>query len=248
VIAAPAFGWALERWSVHAAIGGLAAVVAGTGLLSTLLMMHAGVRLSRPQPAAASATATGRTAIFWKLWIVFFLAAAAGLTVLSQAAGIIAAYGAAPAMAVFATTAIPAAIAAARLAGGWLIDRFAIPFVMAAAHALALTGTIVLTLWPSPSVSLVTLGMIGVGYGFVSGASAGAIAFYWPSTDYGRIAGRLYIAWCMAAVTLPVLAGHLFDISGGYRLAVVIAGCGNLIGIGLALLLPRPEKRATPPA
>lgn len=245
VIAAPAFGWALDRWSVHAAIGGLAAVVAATGLLSTLLVMHAGVRLARPQPAAATAPVTRRTMIFWQLWIVFFLAAAAGLTVLSQAAGIIAAYGAGPSTAVLATTAIPAAIAAARLSGGWLVDRFPIPMVMAAAHALALIGTIVLTLWPTPLVSLGTLGMIGVGYGFISGATAGAIALYWPSTDYGRIAGRLYIAWCMAAVTLPVLAGHLFDISGGYRLTVIIAGCGNLLGIGLALTLPRPAKPAS---
>jgi MFS family permease len=244
VIAAPAFGWALDRWDVHAAIGGLAAVVAVTGLLATLLTLHAGVRLPEPRRATAATAAprTRRTAIFWQMWFVFFLAAASGLTVLSQAAGIIAAYGAAPATAVIATTAIPAAIAAARLSGGWLVDRLPTPAVMAMAHSLALAGTIVLTLWPTSSVSLVTLGMIGVGYGFISGATAGAIALYWPSTDYGRIAGRLYIAWCMAAVTLPVLAGHLFDISGGYRLAIMIAGCGNLAGIVIALFLPRQPR------
>jgi OFA family oxalate/formate antiporter-like MFS transporter len=246
VIAAPAFGWALDRWNVHAAIGGLAAVVAVTGLLATLLTLHAGVRLPEPRRAVQTAARTRRTRIFWQMWFVFFLAAASGLTVLSQAAGIIAAYGAAPATAVLATTAIPAAIAAARLSGGWLVDRLPTPLVMAMAHSLALVGTIVLTLWPTPSVSPVTLGMIGIGYGFISGATAGAIALYWPSTDYGRIAGRLYVAWCMAAVTLPVLAGYLFDISGGYRLAIMIAGCGNLAGIVIALLLPRQTRPDAP--
>jgi MFS family permease len=142
-------------------------------------------------------------------------------------------------VALVATTAIPAAIAAARVGGGGLVDRFPVPVVMAAAHALALAGTVVLTLWPAPMVSTVTLGMIGVGYGFVSGATAGAIAFYWPSRDYGRIASRIYIAWCAAAISLPVLAGHLYDLSGGYSLAVIIAGGGNLLGIGLACLMPR---------
>jgi hypothetical protein len=56
---------------------------------------------------------------------------------------------------------------------------------------------------------------------------------------YGKIAGRVYIAWCVAAVTLPVLAGHLFDLTGGYRAAFMIAGGGNLLGCIVALGLPR---------
>jgi MFS family permease len=87
--------------------------------------------------------------------------------------------------------------------------------------------------------------MIGIGYGFVSGATAGAIAFYWPSGDYGRVASRVYIAWCVAAVSLPVLAGHLYDVSGGYGWAVIIAGCGNLLGIALATTLPRQGTRSS---
>jgi hypothetical protein len=39
-------------------------------------------------------------------------------------------------------------------------------------------------------------------------------------------------------VSLPVLAGHLFDLTGGYRATVIIAGCGNLLGCIAALGLP----------
>jgi OFA family oxalate/formate antiporter-like MFS transporter len=237
MIAAPVFGWAIGLWGLRVMLAGLATTLAVTGLVSIWLVVHAGVRLQTnsagPPPPA------GRALIFWQMWTVFFLAAAAGLTVLSQAAGIIAAYGGSTALALFATTAITGAIAAARLGGGWLVDRFSIPFVMAFAHALALSGTILLTLWPDPLVSAVTLAMIGMGYGFISGSSAAAVACYWPSSNYGRIASRLYIAWCVAAVSLPVLAGHLFDVTGGYRAVVIIAGCGNLLGIAIALTLPR---------
>jgi hypothetical protein len=74
--------------------------------------------------------------VFWRLWLVFFLAASAGLMVLSQAAGIIAAYGGATALAVYGTTFIAGTIAAARLAGGWMVDWLTIPSVAAGAQRL----------------------------------------------------------------------------------------------------------------
>jgi len=61
--------------------------------------------------------------------------------------------------------------------------------------------------------------MVGLGYGFVSGATAGGIGLYWRPADYGRVAGRTYIAWCLAAVSLPVLAGYLFDMTRAYSTA-----------------------------
>lgn len=238
VIAAPLFGWAVKHWDVRTVMGGLGVVVAIVGVLATLLTLHAGGRLAEPEAAGAAQPSPPRAAVFWRLSLVFFLAAAAGLTVLSQAAGIITAYGAAPEIALAATTAIPAAIAAARLSGGWLVDRFAIPRVMATAHLISLTGAVVLSLYPHALVSTVTLGMIGIGYGLISGSTAGAIAMYWPKAEYGRIASLLYIGWCVAAVTLPVLAGYLYDLSGGYRVAVIVAGCGNILGAALAYFMP----------
>lgn len=248
VIAAPIFGWAVKSWDVRLILGGLGVVVAIVGVLATALTIYARARLVEEEVAAATRPAGPPASVFWRLWFVFFLAAAAGLTVLSQAAGIFIAYGTSSEIALAATTAIPAAIAAARLSGGWLVDRFAIPRVMAAAHLIALSGAIVLSLFPDPLVSTVTLAMIGIGYGLISGSAAGAIAMYWPSSDYGRIAGLLYIGWCVAAVTLPVLAGYLYDLSGGYRIAVLVAGCGNIVGASLALFMPpraqRDETRA----
>ncbi|HYM04406.1 MAG TPA: MFS transporter [Stellaceae bacterium] len=244
MIAAPLFGWAIAGWGLRATLAGLAATLAVTGLLSAGLLRYAGVRLKPAADDVDADLAPGRGVVFAQMCLVFFLAAAAGLTVLSQAAGIILAYGGTTALSLGATTAITGAIACARLGGGWLVDRFAIPSVMAFAHSFALAGAILLTLWPVPLVAAVTLAMIGMGYGFISGSSAAAIASYWPSRFYGRVASRLYIAWCVAAVSLPVLAGYLFDLTGSYRAVVVIAGCGNLIGIIVALTLPRQAQPA----
>ena len=237
MLATPAFHACNEAFGWRTTLGGLAAVLVVCGTVAALLAWHSGARLvasagSAPhRPAALGPT-------FFKLSGTFFLAASAGLMVLSQAREIVATYGGATALAVAATTVLTGAIAAARIGGGWMVDRFAVPYVMCAAHGLALCGVALLTLFPAPVTAVLGLGMIGVGYGFVSGSTAGGIGLYWRPADYGRVAGRTYVAWCLAAISLPVLAGYLFDITRSYSTAVLIAGCANVMGMALALTMP----------
>jgi OFA family oxalate/formate antiporter-like MFS transporter len=239
MIAAPLFGLGIATFGVRGTLGGLAATVAIAGLIAVALVIHSGMAL-KAQASEASAEAGERYGlVFWQIAAVFLLAAAAGLTVLSQAAGMISAYGGTTALALFATTWITGCITAARIGGGWLADRFAIPTIMAGSHVIALAGATVLTLWPGPMVAVATLSMVGMGYGFISGSTAAAVACYWHVNAFGRIASRLYIAWGLAAISLPVVAGWLYDLTGGYRTAVILAGCGNLAGIAIALTLPR---------
>jgi OFA family oxalate/formate antiporter-like MFS transporter len=239
MVAAPMFGWAIGAFGVRATLGGFAAALAVSGLASAWLVARAGVTVAAATGGVTLREDERRRAVFWRLSIVFFLAASAGLMVLSQAAGIIAAYGGATALAVYGTTVITATIAAARLGGGWMVDWLAIPIVAAGAHAVALAGNLALTLWPGPLVSVLSLALVGVGYGVISGVTAAAVAVYWRRALYGRIASRVYIAWCAAAVVLPVIAGRLFDLTQGYGAAVLIAAGGNAAGIVVALGLPR---------
>jgi MFS family permease len=238
MLGAPIFGWAIEVYGLRAALAGLAATVATTGMIAAG-MLHVGrIRLHDPHAASGVASANER-GVFVRLFVVFFLAAAAGLTVLSQAAGIVQAYGGKSALALGATTFITGAIAAARTGGGALVDRFAVPHVACGAHLWSLTGALLLTLWPGPLMSVAGLAMIGMGYGFVSGLTAGAISRYWHRNLFGQIASRMYIAWCVAAISLPVLAGWLFDRTQGYSAVMMIAALVNLIGIVVAWRLPR---------
>jgi MFS transporter, OFA family, oxalate/formate antiporter len=239
MLAAPLFGWCISALGVRAALWALAAVIGATGALSGWLIARSGVTLAAASGADVPAAAERRRLVFWQLWLVFFLAASAGLMVLSQAAGIIAAYGGAATLAVYGTTFIAGAIAAARLGGGWMVDWLTIPTVAAGAHAVALVGNVVLTLWPGPGVSVVALALVGVGYGLISGVTAAAVAVYWRRALYGRIASRLYIAWCAAAIILPIAAGRLFDLTQSYRTAVLISAGSNALGLLIALGLPR---------
>ena len=251
MLATPAFHACNEAFGWRVTLLGLAGVLLLGGGAAAVLSWVSGSRLVPEAGAAGTVAATGDgvpppiwSATFFKLAATFFLAAAAGLMVLSQAREIVATYGGAPLLAVAATTGLTGAIALARIGGGWLTDRFAVPTVTCAAHALALGGGLLLTLFPAPVTAVAGLGLVGLGYGFVSGATAGGIALYWHPADYGRVAGRTYIAWCLAAISLPVLAGHLFDLTRQYETAVLIAAAANVTGLGLALTLPRRGWRA----
>ncbi len=247
MIAAPTFGWIIRELGVRAALGGLAATLAVTGLASAWLAAGAGISLAGATGGVALADHERRRAVFWRLSLVFFLAASAGLMVLSQAAGIITAYGGAAPLAVYGTTFITATIAAARLGGGWMVDWLAIPTVAAGANAIALAGNVVLTLWPGPRVAVLALALVGLGYGLVSGVTAAAVAVYWRRALYGRMASRVYIAWSAAAIVLPIVAGRLFDLTQGYGSAVLIAGGSNALGLVVALGLPRRGAMPAPP-
>jgi OFA family oxalate/formate antiporter-like MFS transporter len=236
MLGAPLFGWTIEAYGIRATLAGLGVtVLAGCALTALLLRdteIHAGEEPAQGRDAQRST--------FYLLAAVFFLAAAAGLMVMSQAAGIVQAYGGQTALAVVATTIITGAVGAARIAGGWLTDRFAIPHVAMGSQLFAACGALLLTLWPGPVVAVPALAMVAMGYGFISGLTAAAIARYWAKSLFGRIAGRLYVAWCVAAVTLPILAGWLYDRTAGYGTAVLIAGGLNLAALGIAARLPKP--------
>ena len=242
VLSAPIFEWSNNRFGYRTTLAGLALTLLITGLIAIALTIFAGTRLTALPHGGAPSHKSPLGTLFLRLSTVFFLAAASGLTVLSQAKEIVVAYGGDITTAIVTTTAIAAAIACARVCGGFLVDRFPVPFVAAAAHSLALGGAICLTIWPQAETAAIALGMIGVGYGFISGTTAGGVAVYWPAAEYGRIASLTYIAWCAAAISLPVLAGRLFDLTGGYTTTILIAGCGNFLGIVLALGLPRQRR------
>jgi len=241
MLGAPVFGWSIQAFGVQATLAGLGVVVLAACAIAAVLLRSAGIQMLDATSAEVAEGRLGGT--FYLLTAVFFLAAAAGLTVLSQAAAIVQAYGGVAALAVGATTFITGAVGAARIAGGWLVDHFAAARVGVGAHACSLAGALMLTLMPTPGTAVLGLGLIGVGYGIVSGLAAGAIAQYWHKNQFGLVASRLYIAWCAAAISLPVLAGALFDRTGSYASAMWVAAGINVLGVLIARMLPSANIR-----
>jgi MFS family permease len=242
MLGAPVFGWSIAAFGVRPTLAGLGVVVLAACAIAAALLRAAEVRMHDESSGEGDGGRLDRT--FYLLTTVFFLAASAGLTVLSQAAAIVQAYGGAAALAVGATSFITGAVGAARIAGGWLVDHFAAARVGVGAHACSLAGAALLSAIPTPVTAALALGLIGVGYGIVSGLAAGAIAQYWHRNQFGRIASRLYIAWCAAAIGLPVLAGALFDRTGSYASTLWVAAGISVLGMLVARMLPQASPRA----
>ena len=96
-------------------------------------------------------------------------------------------------------------------------------------------------------MSVLALTLVGLGYGVISGVTAAAVAVYWRRALYGRMASRIYLAWCAAAIVLPITAGRLFDLTQGYGMAILMAAGGNIVGILVSLTLPHQRAvRAEP--
>jgi OFA family oxalate/formate antiporter-like MFS transporter len=237
MIAAPLVGWGIEAFGLRPTLAGISVLMFLSAGIAALLLHSAAIGM-HDASAPARQVHDPQWSLLLRLAGVHFLAATPGLMVMSHAAGIVIAYGGWTALALGATTLIVGANAAARIGGGWLVDRFGVPHVAVGAHLWSLTGALMLTLWPGPLVALPALAMISMGYGFSSGFVAAGIARYWHRNAFGRVASRIYIAWCFAAVTLPVLAGWLYDRTQGYVAVVMLVAGVNLVGVLLSTTLP----------
>src|SRR5688500_9257462 len=103
MLGAPLLGWSIQVSGVRPTLATLGAVVLVACAIAALLLRRSAIRMqdAAAETAAPSAQSPfGRT--FYLLMGVFFLAAAAGLTALSQAAAIVQAYGGATALAIAA--------------------------------------------------------------------------------------------------------------------------------------------------
>ena len=86
MIATPAFHACNEAFGWRTTLGGLAAVLLACGTAAALLAWHSGARLAVPAGGPGAGSGRRRWAsTFFKLSATFFLAASAGLMVLSQA-------------------------------------------------------------------------------------------------------------------------------------------------------------------
>ena len=74
-------------------------------------------------------------------------------------------------------------------------------------------------------------------------ATAGGIGIDWRPARLQARRQAHRVAWSLAAVSLPVLAGYLFDTTRAYGTAVLIAAGANVAGMAMALTIPRRSRR-----
>ncbi len=181
---------------------------------------------------------------FALLWLALALGSLAGVFALGHAAGLVASLEHGAAFASAGVVLVTIGNGLGRVLGGWWSDQGGKPqrrvAMLQGAAALALT---LMASLGGPGVLLLGLLIAGIGYGWMAGAFPLIVAGYWGVERVGLVYGRLFTAWGCAAVLGPWIGGWLFDLSGGYRIALAAAALSALAACLAMLMLPPPERR-----
>lgn len=233
VLAPALFARALTLGGAVAAMTGLAAAVMITGLVAAVFLARAGVRFRKPETGAAPRQlAAGQ---FIPLWLGYFGGVLAGLMVIGHAAAIATALR--PGGAAWIA---PAIIAVCNLGGslvaGRLSDRIAPARLLIGLPLLSAAALLILIVMGRHGGLMPALGLTGFSYGAIIAAYPAVIAKRYGILDSPRIYGRVFTAWGAAGLAGPWLAGYLFDLSGGYRTALIVA-VGAALASALAALM-----------
>lgn len=134
------------------------------------------------------------------------------------------------------------AVIAARVAGGWLVDRVWAPAVGMGLFTLAAAASWAVVHLP-PAPGTVLFGVLGIG--LAAGLEFDLMSFltarYFGPRAYGGIYGTMYAFFGLGSGAAPLLYGRAFDATGSFTVIVSVGAAAMGVG-GLMLLLLGPYR------
>ena len=101
---------------------------------------------------------------------------------------------------------------------------------------LTIGGGLLLVLFSTVAASTaIGLSLVALGYGIMASAIPVMVQRQFGAANFSRIFSIIFTAWGLAGLASPWLAGVLFDISGSFSIAILLAFavtilCGLLLG------------------
>ncbi len=179
-----------------------------------------------------------RTATFWKVASIFFLISTAILGLIPAFIPLLQDAGLSAKQAGQLGAALGLSVMVARLFIGFIIDRIFAPYVAAAAFSCVALGCLALGLGGIEYAMVAAIAL-----GFAVGAEVDLIGYftarYFGMAHYGAIYGLQYSIFIFGAAIGPVYTGYIWDVTGNYDLALVIAAALMVPVVAIALTLPR---------
>ncbi len=216
------------------------------GIAAFVLLRVSRIDIQPPSPIPSHRPVVQSKSIFWVLWFGFFFGAFAGVMVLGHAAAIVSSFGATIEQIALGTSMVAVGNGVGRLGGGWFSDRVAPRRILTAMLLLAGLALLIIVTVPGVAVSIVALTVVGIGYGTMAGAYPVIISQLYGVANFSKIYGRVFTAWGLAGLGGPALGGLLFDRSGDYVMAILLAAIAALCSGFICYTLP--ASRAAPGA
>ncbi len=216
---------------------GIVVLVVGALCLASL----AGAAANTKDGAAAMA-ATGPIAVdrpFLVLSLIFFLICFIGLATISQAAAMAAAAGiASPG---FAATALTLGYLVGSLLGAPLAERAGERMILVALGSFSLAGALAMLAGSQP-VLLLGAALIGVTFGGSGSIMPVLLGMRYGAANISRLYGRMIIAYGLAGLTAPGLAGLLYQSAQSYTLQLALCAAMAVLVLVAVLILERKAK------
>lgn len=233
---------AMHGWRAgYFALAGLIIVVLPIVVILLRTSSDSRARAVKLKPVAAIVASK----VFILLGVIFVLASIAVFGSVVHFHPMLTDAGLSPARAGAITALIGVAAIGGRLVTGWLLDRLSPERVTASMFAMVACGLLTL------AIGGVGLAMPGAAVvGLAVGAEVDLMAFltarHFRRADYGQTYGALYALFLGGGAIGPVLGGHMFDVTGNYRLWLMTAaaalGLAAMLAIGLSKFSPLEES------
>ena len=182
-----------------------------------------------------------RTVTFWKVAAIFLFISSAVLGLIPAFIPLLQDAGLSAAEAGRLAAGLGLSVMVGRLFIGFVIDRIFAPYVTATAFTLVGLGCLSLAIG---GVDYAIFAAIALG--FAVGAEVDLIGYftarYFGLLNYGAIYGLLYSIFIFGAAIAPLYTGYIWDVTGNYDLALMIAAALMIPVVAISLTLPRFEN------
>jgi MFS family permease len=199
-------------------------------------------------PVAAAGTVgdvTLRAALvtlpFWLIVGAKFLGNTTSQMLLVHQAAYLVDHGIAPMVVASVISVVGAASIAGKTGGGWLSDHVDREVVYVLGMALLLASIAVLggvAVAPSPWTAYGYAVLIGLGYAVTASLIPAILGDRFRGAHFGTIFGVAQVGSAMGSALGAWLAGRIFDVTGSYAIALVVAGA-TALAAGVAVWIAR---------
>lgn len=177
---------------------------------------------------------------FWLLWLMFILAASAGLMVIAHAA-IIAKEQAGMAWGFMPIVLLAIFNTGGRIVGGFVSDRIGRTQTMVLAFILQAINMFIFSQYKTPEMLLFGASFTGLCYGTIYTLMPMAVADFYGLRNLGMNYGILFTGFGFAGVVGPIIGGIIRDKSGTYNTSYLISGILLMVAAVLAFITKAPK-------
>lgn len=182
-----------------------------------------------------------QTSLFYRIWIMYWLAVIPGLLILGAAKNIGLDAGLTPSSAAGLVTILALANAGSRLVSGTLADKFGTMHVLRGAFALTAASLVGISLFAEVA-TLFYISIIGVAFGYGGFLSLFPVLTNqtFGSFRYGSNYGIVYQAYGIAALSGIAIK----SVAGSYTNTFIISAIAAVLGLIIAGLIREPDHTA----